>query len=592
MVAMTTKLRAAGVVASVYGLFLIFAQFAFVELMRGRGVDTGGEKLALGLMALAGVVSGFAVARRGVTTGRLRMALALGAIAGALAPWAGGMAGFLAVAVMTGAGIGAATVSVATLLPGWCGVGWIGFGTGLGYALCNLPWVFSAAPGAQALVGAGFALAGAVLAPGLREGVSGDVGSSGSRVGAILAVLAFLALVWLDSAAFFIIQHERELKAGTWGEGMLWRNAGLHLAAGLLAGWWMAKGSWRSLLMAAFVILAVAALAVNEAGTRALAGWWYPVGVSFYSSALVAWPGFFAGASDRRVVAWRAAWVFAVAGWFGSANGIGMAETLHRVPPMFVAVAGGVIAVALFGVKRWRGGVGLVVVGLVAWFFSEGKPVAADAVVQGRQVYLAEGCIACHSRYVKEGDPVGWGPPSVVEEVLKEKPVLIGNRRQGPDLAHVGARRSAAWLREHFIAPRKFVNDSAMPSYAHLFEDGRGEDLIAWLRDGQDEAAAWRMERALTWKPEGEARGDGAALFAARCAVCHGEEGRGDGELAGRFVKPPANLVDGPFAWTADETTVARAIKWGLPGTDMPGHELLDDGEVLALARWVLQLRE
>ncbi len=589
MVAVTTKLRAAGVVASVYGFFLIFAQFAFVEILRGDGVGMPGEKVALGAMALSGIVAGFLVALRGVSVPVLRAALVVGAVAAGLATMAGGFFGGLFVAVLTGAGIGGATVSAAALLPRWCGVGWVGLGTGLGYALCNVPWVFSMAPQGQAWVGAVFAGVGALLAPKVEE--PGRFHHGLPRAGAAtVAVLAFLALVWLDSAAFFIIQHERELKAGTWGDGMLWRNAGLHLTAALVAGWWFACGGWKGPVSAALVVLATAALAVNAEAGRPVAGWLYPVGVSLYSTALVAWPGYGMEAWRMKSAATRAAWVFAVAGWFGSANGIGMAQTLHRVPPMFVVLAAIVVLVAVFG-RRWRAWATPLGVGLVGWVFSKSKPEGADAVARGRQVYLAEGCIACHSRYVRPGDPEGWGPPSELEEVRNQRPVLIGNRRQGPDLAHVGARRSAAWLREHFIAPRKFVKDSAMPSYAHLFEDRRGDDLIAWLTDGQGDALVWRMQRAAEWKPEGTAAGDGAALFAAHCAACHGPGGRGDGGLADRFAKPPANLVDGPFVWTADTGNLPRVIRWGVPGTDMPGHELLSDGGVLALAEWVRGLR-
>ncbi|GAA5484262.1 cbb3-type cytochrome c oxidase subunit II [Haloferula sargassicola] len=588
---MSTKLRAAGVVASVYGYFLIFAQFAFVELMRGRGIGVEQEKLALGVMAVAGVAAGFLRAWRGVKVARLRTAMVSCAVAGAVAPMIQDLAGFLMVTLVTGAGIGIATVSVATLLPRWGGVAWVGLGTGLGYALCNLPWVFSAEPGMQAWVGAGFALLGAGLVPGVVEPSRFHHGLPRAGAATVAAVFAFLALVWLDSAAFFIIQHDRDLKEGTWGAAMLWRNAGLHLAAALVAGWWLRWGGWKSLLATAWAILAVAALAVNGESSRGLAGWWYPVGVSLYSTALVAWPGFLSAAEDEKKVAWRAAWVFGVAGWFGSANGIGMAETLQRVPQEFVAIAGVVIAVAVLGFRKWPALAGVGVVLLAGAVFSRRGDSPGTAVERGREVYLAEGCVACHSRYVREVDPAGWGPPSVPKEVLAESPVLIGNRRQGPDLTHVGARRSAAWLREHFLDPRKLVKDSTMPSYGYLFGDGRGDDLIAWLLAGQDEARRWRAEKAVTWQPAGEPEGDGALLFATHCAVCHGPEGRGDGELADRFAKRPANLVDGPFVWTADETTVARAIRWGLPGTDMPGHELISEGEVRALADRVMSLR-
>lgn len=111
----------------------------------------------------------------------------------------------------------------------------------------------------------------------------------------------------------------------------------------------------------------------------------------------------------------------------------------------------------------------------------EGEPM----IEAGRAVYIAEGCIHCHSQYVR---PVGlddalWGPVTSPGEALAQKPVLIGNRRQGPDLANVGLRRSPDWNRRHLIDPRAVSPGSRMPAYAHLFEaDGaRGEALLAYL---------------------------------------------------------------------------------------------------------------
>jgi hypothetical protein len=37
---------------------------------------------------------------------------------------------------------------------------------------------------------------------------------------------------------------------------------------------------------------------------------------------------------------------------------------------------------------------------------------------------------------------------------------------------------------------------------------------------------------------------------------------------------------------------VARAVKFGIVGTDMPGHEVMTDGQVNALVAEVLRLRE
>jgi cytochrome c oxidase cbb3-type subunit 2 len=69
----------------------------------------------------------------------------------------------------------------------------------------------------------------------------------------------------------------------------------------------------------------------------------YTVGVSLYSVALLYVP-----ARSGRVR--TAALVFAVAGWIGSALGIGMAQDLARVPAAFVIMAGLVVVGGLV----WR----------------------------------------------------------------------------------------------------------------------------------------------------------------------------------------------------------------------------------------------
>jgi len=347
-----------------------------------------------------------------------------------------------------------------------------------------VPWVFTQTPAGQAWVAVGFAGVGMLAVP---RGVDWRGRSQAAIFPWWGALGVFGALVWLDSAAFFIIQHVPDFKADTWGDGMLWRNAALHFAVAVGTGWWLARAGARCVPVVAWGLLALAALAVNAVATRSLAGWWYPAGVSLYATALVAWPGWFSGVDGPRPAAWHAAVLFAVAGWLASANGIGMAQSLNRVPPTFVAAAGVVvICVAVFSNSgNRRGVVAVAAVGVAAGLGAAadgGKPVALTAAGRGRLVYLAEGCIHCHSQYVRPGskDEDVWGSARAVEDVRSGVPVLIGNRRQGPDLATVGARRSAAWLRAHFLNPQQFVPGSAMPCYAHLFADGRGEALIAY----------------------------------------------------------------------------------------------------------------
>lgn len=556
------------------------------------------EKVALGSMAVAGIASGFLAAWRGASPAMVRVALGLAALASVLAPLAKAMPGAVGIAVATGCALGVATVSLATLAPAWCGVAWIGLGTGLGYACCNLPAVFMQSPAGQAWIGSGFALVGLLAVPSVTEWRPVEVKIIFPMWGSLAL---FTALVWLDSAAFFIIQHSEDLKSGTWGNEWLWRNAAVHLSVAIAVGIWLARGGAKLLPAFAWAILAVAVLAVNGESTGQFSGWLYPAGVSLYSAALVAWPGWFSGVDDTRRAGWRAAWLFAIAGWFGSANGIGMAQTLQRVPAEFVAGSGAVViaVMVLSDLKRWRSVVAVAaVIGVAMQFPKTESAAAGDAVERGRQVYLAEGCIHCHSQYVRPGslDEENWGPVRNVEEVLSGKPVLIGNRRQGPDLSNVGARRSETWLKLHFINPRTFAPGSAMPSYAHLFESSKGDDLVRYLSQSGIGGMAKVVETASKWQPEGSSNEqDGKTLYAANCAACHGPEGLGNGPVSLDLARKPANLVAGPFAWTPAgddlELRVARVIKFGLPGTDMPGHEVLTDAEVLALRNYVLKLR-
>ena len=141
---------------------------------------------------------------------------------------------------------------------------------------------------------------------------------------------------------------------------------------------------------------------------------------------------------------------------------------------------------------RWGGYLGAGAAALLAFGWTLGKGESEpcgerDTLVErGRQVYIAEGCIHCHSQYIR---PVGrdvelWGPPTRPEFALSKSPVLIGNRRQGPDLSTVGNRLSPDWNRMHLIEPSRMVGGSRMPSFAHLFEEeegARGEALLAYL---------------------------------------------------------------------------------------------------------------
>lgn len=95
----------------------------------------------------------------------------------------------------------------------------------------------------------------------------------------------------------------------------------------------------------------------------------------------------------------------------------------------------------------------------------------------GRGVYIANGCIYCHSQQVR--DPAfttdvdrGWGSrASVPADYVYDRPHLVGTMRTGPDLLNVGGRLpDADWHLIHLYQPRAVVPWSIMPSFRFLFE--------------------------------------------------------------------------------------------------------------------------
>ena len=607
--------RGIGFVIVTYIYFLIFAQFAFLKRLAEFGIKGNQLKTIMGAMAIGGIlVSLLAYRLEGVWPASRRLQIAfLGCAIGALLTLAKlNLAVGVAISFLIGASVGLLTVTLVTHLRSWIGsyqpLLKIGLGTGLAYLACNVPALFTAPPAAQAIVSATLCFLGIALAGKNLDAT--NQGDAPVRKGMVpsfwFALACFTALVWLDSAAFFIIQNTPTLKSGTW-EGMhrLWLIGGIHFAAALGSALLLRRFGLMATLGAALACLASACLLLANPDRAPLAAGLYPLGVSLYSVALVAYPSFFANVPDARRRARLAGCLYAVAGWFGSGMGIGMGENLRRVPPEFVASA---VLLFLFPwgwkflASRKRELAATTGLLIVAWSLQAllARPVAVSLspIACGRQVYISEGCINCHSQFVRPGsaDELLWGPATSAEAVRAEEPPLIGNRRQGPDLAQVGGRRSALWLKAHFYDPSAVSQNSTMPNYAHLFSDKRGPALVAYLQSLGQTSITDRFIVAAAWEPSAAAAAaeklDGSALMAHYCSTCHSGNGSTRLVWKSEFKKLPPDFVKGPFdnvPATADSAWRARRfaeiVKFGLPGTDMPGHEYLADVEIAAMAK-------
>ncbi len=100
------------------------------------------------------------------------------------------------------------------------------------------------------------------------------------------------------------------------------------------------------------------------------------------------------------------------------------------------------------------------------------KPYTA-LQLEGRDIYIREGCVGCHSQMIRpfRAETERYGHYSVAGESVYDHPFLWGSKRTSPDLARVGGRYSDDWHRAHLFNPRNVVPESKMPSYPWLVEN-------------------------------------------------------------------------------------------------------------------------
>ncbi len=210
------------------------------------------------------------------------------------------------------------------------------------------------------------------------------------------------------------------------------------------------------------------------------------------------------------------------------------------------------------------------------------EPLTGEALA-GKHVFIANGCVACHSQQVRNIDmDKTWGSrPSIAADYANNTRMkwwmntatLMGTERTGPDLTNIGNRLPAAdWHLLHLYNPRAVVEESIMPPYPWLFEwkqdveegdkvvnvpaefaHGNTGKLVA--RKEAMQLVAYLQSLKQTPLPDGTpspdflykkesgqmaAEGvadlslDGERLYAANCQACHQANGQG---LPGAF--PP-----------------------------------------------------
>jgi cytochrome c oxidase cbb3-type subunit I/II len=90
--------------------------------------------------------------------------------------------------------------------------------------------------------------------------------------------------------------------------------------------------------------------------------------------------------------------------------------------------------------------------------------------VLGRDIYIREGCVGCHSQMVRpfRSETERYGDYSKAGEFVYDHPFLWGSKRTGPDLHRIGGKYPDAWHYNHMDDPRLTSPGSIMPRYPWL----------------------------------------------------------------------------------------------------------------------------
>jgi DMSO reductase family type II enzyme heme b subunit len=139
---------------------------------------------------------------------------------------------------------------------------------------------------------------------------------------------------------------------------------------------------------------------------------------------------------------------------------------------------------------------------------------------------------------------------------------------------------------------------SAMPVWHEMLSEGDVWNVITFLYDNveqvprmwdQDVSRAVSSMQGQIVSQRDNMSGD--EIYQYRCAVCHGEEGAGDGPAAAYLYPRPRDFTMGLFKFKTSpgdlpprDEDLFSAIKIGLPGTSMPGWSaLISDDQIKEL---------
>mgnify|MGYP000455711298 FL=1 len=108
--------------------------------------------------------------------------------------------------------------------------------------------------------------------------------------------------------------------------------------------------------------------------------------------------------------------------------------------------------------------------------------------LEGRDIYIREGCVSCHSQLVRpfRSETERYGEFSKSGEFVYDHPFLWGSKRTGPDLHREGGKYPDSWHYHHMREPSSMSPGSIMPNYAWLLEQtlntSQTQDKVAAMK--------------------------------------------------------------------------------------------------------------
>jgi cytochrome c oxidase cbb3-type subunit I/II len=154
------------------------------------------------------------------------------------------------------------------------------------------------------------------------------------------------------------------------------------------------------------------------------------------------------------------------------ASGEGMHRWLERRPVQFTIVA--LVSILIGGIIEI---VPMYLVKTNIPTIASVKPYT-PLELQGRDIYVREGCYTCHSQQVRpfRSETERYGEYAKAGEYVYDHPFQFGSKRNGPDLLREGVvsgrmYKPNSWHYNHMLDPQRLNAQSIMPAYPWLISD-------------------------------------------------------------------------------------------------------------------------